>query len=151
MFIVLFGGTIVPTGFCLCVTLFLPPAPGGVFFAKPMRENKYLTMMDPFQQKYGNVLSTLLIFPALVADVLWVTRTLVSLGKLLNYVKKKKHSGTTKCAHAYLHMYAILQEATDLGTQCAQMSGTTADWWRLGLFVFFFGTTNYCKNLKKMQ
>ncbi|XP_030002927.1 high affinity choline transporter 1-like [Sphaeramia orbicularis] len=53
---------------------------GGFFFAKPMRENKYVTMMDPFQQKYGNFLSSALIFPALVADVLWVARTLVSLG-----------------------------------------------------------------------
>ncbi|XP_056265000.1 high affinity choline transporter 1-like [Pseudoliparis swirei] len=59
---------------------------GGAFFAKPMRENKYLTMMDPFQQKYGNVLSTLLIFPALVADVLWVTRTLVSLGGTMSVI-----------------------------------------------------------------
>lgn len=49
-----------------------------------MRENKYVTMMDPFQKKYGNVLASALIFPALVADVLWVARTLVSLGKLLH-------------------------------------------------------------------
>lgn len=64
-------------------TLILSPlAPGGFFFAKPMRENNYVTMMDPFQQKYGNFLSSALIFPALVADVLWVARTLVSLGKL---------------------------------------------------------------------
>lgn len=49
-----------------------------------MRENKYVTMMDPFQQRYGNVLSSALIFPALVADVLWVARTLVSLGELLH-------------------------------------------------------------------
>lgn len=61
-----------------------------------MRENKYVTMMDPFQQKYGNVLSSALIFPALVADVLWVARTLVSLGKLLHTVKL---SGTIMCAH----------------------------------------------------
>ncbi|CAN9510800.1 unnamed protein product [Ophioblennius macclurei] len=58
------------------VTFFL----GGFFFAKPMRENKYVTMMDPFQKKYGNVMATALIIPALVADVLWVARTLVSLG-----------------------------------------------------------------------
>lgn len=49
-----------------------------------MRENKYVTMMDPFQQKYGNVMSSALILPALVADVLWVARTLVSLGELLH-------------------------------------------------------------------
>ncbi|CAL8331275.1 unnamed protein product [Merluccius merluccius] len=59
---------------------------GGFFFAKPMRENKYLTMMDPFQIKYGNVLSSALIFPALVADVLWVARTLVSLGGTMSVI-----------------------------------------------------------------
>ncbi|KAF7663212.1 hypothetical protein LDENG_00217000 [Lucifuga dentata] len=59
---------------------------GGFFFAKPMRENKYVTMMDPFQKKYGNVLATALIFPALVADVLWVARTLVSLGGTMRVI-----------------------------------------------------------------
>ncbi|XP_060949120.1 high affinity choline transporter 1-like [Limanda limanda] len=59
---------------------------GGFFFAKPMRENKYVTMMDPFQQKYGNTLSVLLIIPALVADVLWVARTLVSLGGTMSVI-----------------------------------------------------------------
>uniref|UniRef100_A0A8D3CS17 High affinity choline transporter 1-like n=1 Tax=Scophthalmus maximus TaxID=52904 RepID=A0A8D3CS17_SCOMX len=59
---------------------------GGFFFAKPMRESKYVTMMDPFQQKYGNVLSSALILPALVADVLWVARTLVSLGGTMSVI-----------------------------------------------------------------
>lgn len=59
---------------------------GGFFFAKPMRENNYVTMMDPFQQKYGNFLSSALIFPALVADVLWVARTLVSLGGTMSVI-----------------------------------------------------------------
>ncbi|XP_059904163.1 high affinity choline transporter 1-like [Gadus macrocephalus] len=59
---------------------------GGIFFAKPMRENKYLTMMDPFQIKYGDVLSSALILPALVADVLWVARTLVSLGGTMSVI-----------------------------------------------------------------
>ncbi|XP_062380346.1 high affinity choline transporter 1-like [Sardina pilchardus] len=59
---------------------------GGFFFAKPMRANNYLTMMDPFQLKYGNVLSSLLLFPALVGDVLWVARTLVSLGGTMSVI-----------------------------------------------------------------
>ncbi|XP_037546013.1 high affinity choline transporter 1-like [Nematolebias whitei] len=59
---------------------------GGFFFVKPMRENNYMTMMDPFQRKYGNVLSSALIFPALVADVLWVARTLVSLGGTMKVI-----------------------------------------------------------------
>ncbi|XP_057699546.1 high affinity choline transporter 1-like [Corythoichthys intestinalis] len=64
------------------VTFFL----GGFFFAKPMRENKYVTMMDPFQKKYGNFVSNALILPALVADVLWVARTLVSLGGTMKVI-----------------------------------------------------------------
>ncbi|XP_077381497.1 high affinity choline transporter 1-like [Festucalex cinctus] len=64
------------------VTFFL----GGFFFAKPMRENKYVTMMDPFQKKYGNFVSNALILPALVADVLWVARTLVSLGGTMRVI-----------------------------------------------------------------
>lgn len=58
------------------------PCAGGFFFAKPMRENNYVTMMDPFQKKYGDIMSSVLILPTLVADVLWVARTLVSLGEL---------------------------------------------------------------------
>lgn len=46
-----------------------------------MRERKYITVMDPFQSRYGNVLSAFLVVPALIADVLWVACTLFSLGK----------------------------------------------------------------------
>lgn len=82
-----------------------PPFPGGFFFARPMRENRYLTMMDPFQQKYGNVMSSLLILPALVADVLWVARTLVSLGKLPQTVNMYD---TIMCAHKYFHTHTYV-------------------------------------------
>lgn len=54
---------------------------GGLFFAKPMRDKKYITMMDPFQIKYGKVLSGALVLPALLGDVLWVSCTLLGLGK----------------------------------------------------------------------
>uniref|UniRef100_A0A665UEV7 Solute carrier family 5 member 7 n=1 Tax=Echeneis naucrates TaxID=173247 RepID=A0A665UEV7_ECHNA len=40
---------------------------GGLFFVKPMRDMKYLTMMDPFQIKYGNVLSGALVLPCLIS------------------------------------------------------------------------------------
>lgn len=56
-------------------------AQGGLFFAKPMRDKKYVTMMDPFQIKYGKVLSGALVLPSLLVDVLWVSCTLLGLGK----------------------------------------------------------------------
>lgn len=63
-----------------------------------MRENNYVTMMDPFQKKYGNVMSSVLIFPTLVADVLWVARTLVSLGELLHLATLP---AAEMCAHVH--------------------------------------------------
>uniref|UniRef100_H3CU00 Solute carrier family 5 member 7 n=2 Tax=Tetraodon nigroviridis TaxID=99883 RepID=H3CU00_TETNG len=59
---------------------------GGLFFARPMREKRYITMMDPFQSTYGSVLSAFLVFPALVMDVLWVASTLYSLGATLSVI-----------------------------------------------------------------
>lgn len=54
--------------------------PGGLFFAEPMRERRYVTMMDPFQIKYGNGLSGLLAVAPLMSEIIWVTSTLISLG-----------------------------------------------------------------------
>lgn len=54
---------------------------GGLFFAKPMRDKKYITMMDPFQIKYGKILSAVLVLPCLLGDLMWVSCTLLGLGK----------------------------------------------------------------------
>lgn len=48
---------------------------GGLFFAKTMRDRKYLTMMDPFQHKYGNVLAGILAIIPVLAEVAWVSTT----------------------------------------------------------------------------
>lgn len=54
---------------------------GGLFFAKPMRDRMYVTMMDPFQIKYGNLLSGALVLPSIMMDLLWVASTLLGLGE----------------------------------------------------------------------
>lgn len=54
---------------------------GGLFFAKKMRDRKYVTMMDPFQIKYGNSISGVLSVALLISDIIWVTGTLIGLGK----------------------------------------------------------------------
>lgn len=54
---------------------------GGLFFAKTMRDRKYVTMMDPFQIKYGNLISGVLSVALLISDIIWVTGTLIGLGK----------------------------------------------------------------------
>ncbi|XP_077460847.1 high affinity choline transporter 1-like [Stigmatopora argus] len=86
------------------VTFFL----GGFFFAKPMRENKYMTMMDPFQKKYGNFISNALILPALVADVLWVARTLVSLAGTMSVILDLSYAYSIVISAVVAIIYTLL-------------------------------------------
>ncbi|GAA6224182.1 high-affinity choline transporter 1-like [Lates japonicus] len=53
---------------------------GGLFFAKPMRDKNYVTMMDPFQRKYGKILTGFLAIVPFISEVMWVPVTLISLG-----------------------------------------------------------------------
>lgn len=53
----------------------------GLFFAKPMRAQRFVTMMDPFQRRYGNALTTALLLPALISDIIWVACILAALGE----------------------------------------------------------------------
>ncbi|XP_071783355.1 high-affinity choline transporter 1-like isoform X2 [Centroberyx gerrardi] len=59
---------------------------GGLFFAKPMRSKRYVTMLDPFQHHYGNSFTTALLFPALISDILWVACILAALGGTMSVI-----------------------------------------------------------------
>lgn len=54
---------------------------GGLIFAKKMREGKYVTVLDPFQIKYGDALAAVQALALLVVDFTWVPGTLIGLGK----------------------------------------------------------------------
>ncbi|KAM3864669.1 high affinity choline transporter 1-like [Diretmus argenteus] len=81
---------------------------GGLFFAKPMRDKKYVTMMDPFQIKYGNVLSGALALPALLVDVLWVSCTLVGLGATMSVILDLPYSYSIWISSAVAIVYTLL-------------------------------------------
>ncbi|XP_068595698.1 high affinity choline transporter 1-like [Brachionichthys hirsutus] len=57
-----------------------------MFFAKPMRSKRYLTMLDPFQHRYGNMFTAALLLPALVSDILWVSCILAALGGTMSVI-----------------------------------------------------------------
>ncbi|XP_060891238.1 high affinity choline transporter 1-like isoform X1 [Labrus mixtus] len=59
---------------------------GGLFFAKPMRSKSYVTMLDPFQHRYGNIFTATLLLPALVSDILWVACILAALGGTMSII-----------------------------------------------------------------
>ncbi|XP_039640159.1 high-affinity choline transporter 1-like [Perca fluviatilis] len=58
----------------------------GLVFAKPMRERKYVTMLDPFHAKYGKVLTAGLCLVSIFLDLLWVPTTLIGLGGTMSVV-----------------------------------------------------------------
>eukprot|EP00066_Takifugu_rubripes_P022440 XP_011611706.1 PREDICTED: high affinity choline transporter 1-like isoform X1 [Takifugu rubripes] len=59
---------------------------GALFFVKPIRSKQYVTLMDPFQQKYGNVVAAVLFIPSIMADILWAACILGILGGTLSVV-----------------------------------------------------------------
>ncbi|KAH7960247.1 hypothetical protein HPB49_018217 [Dermacentor silvarum] len=63
-----------PLGYAISLVL------GGTFFASKMRETKPLTMLDPFQNRYGRWMALLLCFPAVVGEVFWTAAILAALG-----------------------------------------------------------------------
>ncbi|CAL9683069.1 unnamed protein product [Knipowitschia caucasica] len=51
-----------------------------------MRSKEYVTLMDPFQEKYGNTIAAVLFLPSLLADVFWVACILGALGATVSVV-----------------------------------------------------------------
>ena len=72
---------VVPTD--ACNSFFLS---GGFFFAKIMRERKYFTMLDPFQERYGPRVGGLLYIPALMGEIFWSASILSALGATISVV-----------------------------------------------------------------
>ncbi|XP_049428824.1 high-affinity choline transporter 1-like isoform X1 [Epinephelus fuscoguttatus] len=81
---------------------------GGLFFAKPMRDKEYVTMMDPFQIKYGKILSGALVLPSLLVDVLWVSCTLLSLGSTMSVILDLPYVYSVWISSAVAIIYTLL-------------------------------------------
>ena len=63
-----------------------------------MGSQRYVTIIDPFQRKYGDRIGALLFIPSFVAEIVWSAATLVSLGKNETNLKdvQKKIKGDRK-------------------------------------------------------
>ncbi|KAL2737830.1 high-affinity choline transporter 1 [Vespula squamosa] len=56
---------------------------GGIFFANKMRQQGYITMLDPLQDAFGERMGGLLFLPALCGEVFWAAGILAALGATL--------------------------------------------------------------------
>lgn len=63
-----------PVGYALSLVF------GGFLFARKMRREGYVTMIDPFQRKYGERMGGLLFIPALLGEIFWSAAILSALG-----------------------------------------------------------------------
>ncbi|XP_041936067.1 high affinity choline transporter 1-like isoform X1 [Alosa sapidissima] len=81
---------------------------GGLVFAKPMREKKYVTMMDPFQIKYGKPVAVLMVIPAIVVDMLWVACTLMALGGTISTILDLPYAYSVILSAAVAIIYTLL-------------------------------------------
>uniref|UniRef100_A0A3B4GEH1 High-affinity choline transporter 1-like n=1 Tax=Pundamilia nyererei TaxID=303518 RepID=A0A3B4GEH1_9CICH len=81
---------------------------GGLFFAKPMRERKYVTMMDPFQIKYGKSISGALSVALLISDLIWVTGTLIGLGATISVVLDLSYAVSIWISAAVAIIYTLM-------------------------------------------
>jgi len=52
-----------------------------MLFANKMREQGYVTMLDPLQDAFGERMGGMLFIPALCGEVFWSAATLSALGK----------------------------------------------------------------------
>ncbi|KAL1467222.1 hypothetical protein MTO96_042322 [Rhipicephalus appendiculatus] len=64
-----------PFGYALSLVL------GGSLFASKIRSTNALTMMDPFQRRYGHLVCFILMLPAVCAEVAWSAAILAALGQ----------------------------------------------------------------------
>jgi high affinity choline transporter 7 len=71
--------TVAPFGYSLSLVI------GGTFFARRMRDAQYVTMIDPFTQKFGKW-GSLLVLPAAVSEIFWSASILAALGSTLHVV-----------------------------------------------------------------
>ncbi|CAJ1054922.1 high affinity choline transporter 1-like isoform X1 [Xyrichtys novacula] len=81
---------------------------GALFFVKPIRSKNYVTLMDPFQEKYGNTVAAFLFIPALIGDILWIACILGALGGTVSVVMDISSSLAVSISAAVAIVYTLM-------------------------------------------
>ncbi|TWW78499.1 High affinity choline transporter 1 Hemicholinium-3-sensitive choline transporter [Takifugu flavidus] len=81
---------------------------GGLVFVKPLREKRYQTLLDPFQEKCGKVVTSILSLMSLLGDVLWMPVILISLGGSMSVVLDIPFSACVWMSAAVAIIYTLL-------------------------------------------
>ncbi|XP_069556106.1 high affinity choline transporter 1-like [Brachyistius frenatus] len=118
---------------------------GGLFFVKPIRAKNYVTLMDPFQEKYGNTVGAVLFIPSILGDILWIACVLAALGGTVSVVMDISSSLAVGISAAVAVLYTLMGGLysvayTDVIQLCFMLFG-------LWLCVPFILTNPYSANI----
>ncbi|XP_056148250.1 high-affinity choline transporter 1-like [Lampris incognitus] len=80
----------------------------GLFFAKLMRDRKYVTMIDPIQIKYGKVPTAYLSAVAVFGDIVWLATTLIGLGATTSVIFDLPYTVSIWISAAVAIIYTLL-------------------------------------------
>ncbi|XP_068442803.1 high-affinity choline transporter 1-like [Clinocottus analis] len=81
---------------------------GALFFVKPIRSKNYVTLMDPFQEKYGNAVAAVLFIPSLIGDIMWIACILAALGGTISVVMDISSSIAVWISAAVAVLYTLM-------------------------------------------
>ncbi|XP_076578965.1 high affinity choline transporter 1-like [Chaetodon auriga] len=81
---------------------------GALFFVKPIRSKNYVTIMDPFQNKYGNTVAAVIFIPIIIADILWIACILGALGGTVSVVMDIPSSPAVAISAAVAIIYTLM-------------------------------------------
>ncbi|XP_068443021.1 high-affinity choline transporter 1-like [Clinocottus analis] len=134
---VVFNPTLGLTWAVMPITAALSFIIGGLFFAERMRDKRYVTMMDPFQIKYGNVISAVLSLALLISDIIWVTGTLIGLGATMSVILDLPYSVCIWISATVAIIYTLLGGLYSVAyTDIIQLSLIFISLWFCVPFIF---------------
>ena len=83
-----------------------------MLFANKMREQGYVTMLDPLQDAFGERMGGMLFIPALCGEVFWSAATLSALGTITNF-QSSYNNMTTAYRIIDIGMYSLTSVILD--------------------------------------
>ncbi|XP_028324750.1 high affinity choline transporter 1-like [Gouania willdenowi] len=114
---------------------------GGLFFAKPMREQKFVSMMDPFQRAYGKKLTAVLAVIPVVVEVIYVPGLLLALGATMSVILGLSFAVCVWMSAAVAIVYTMLGGLRSVAyTDVIQISLVMFSLWLCVPFVLLSGS-----------
>ncbi len=91
-----------PWGYALSLAI------GGLWFAPIMRRQGFLTLLDPFEQRFGRRAAALLYIPALTGEVFWTAAILTALGTTFGIILDLDFAWSIVLSAAIVILYTSL-------------------------------------------